>query len=148
MGKQLNKNLLSGLLFLGIGTAILLLIPSQVAPPEPDMIGPRFVPTLMAVGMVLTSLILIVQGFLTKGGGTASLRELFPDAYALAMAGMIVVWIAALLLGVGYLISTALLVLAGLLLFRVRGRWNYAIGLAFTVVLYASFKFLLHVELP
>lgn len=146
--KRLDKNLAGGVLFLGIGAVILLLIPSQIAPPEPGMIGPRFVPTLMAAGMILASIVLIVQGLAAKKGAGILLRELLPDATALATAGLVVLWIAGLFAGIGYLPATLALVLAGLLLFRVRGWLNYAIGLAFTVMLWAAFRFLLHVQLP
>jgi hypothetical protein len=147
MKTGVSKNLLGGILFLCIGVVVLIAIPRQIPPPEPGMIGPRYVPNLIAIGLVFTSLILIVQGILLTDG-KIRLLEVLPTKEATAIAALIALWIAALKLGTGYLPTTIIFVLLGLVLFKVRGFWNYLIGTAFTVLLFALFAYVLRVRLP
>lgn len=147
MKTGVSKNLLGGMIFLVLGVMVLVAIPRQIPPPDPGMIGPRYVPNLMAIGLIVASLVLIVQGVLFTDG-KLRLLEVLPTKEAVAVAVLIALWITALKLGTGYLPTTIIFVFLGLVLFKVRGFWNYLIGTVFTVALFALFAYVLRVRLP
>ena len=187
----MKTNVIGGVLFLVLGLAVLLLIPHQVPAPEPGMIGPRYVPTIMAIGMIALSVILIIQGLLSKDdketpagapakhvtvspAGTApeavakatstetpvatskrnvkpdriALRAIFPTKEALLTTLLIVLWVVGLSVGIGFIPTSIVFVIAGLLLYRTRGWLNYAVAIAFVFGLYVVFAVFLRVQLP
>ena len=143
----MKTNVIGGVLFLVFGLVVLFLIPAQVPPPEPGMIGPRYVPYIMAVAMILLSVVLIVQGLLGKDG-KVSFRGILPSKEALLTTLLIILWVIGLALGLGFIPTSLLFVIAGLLLYRTKGWLNYAIAVAFVFLLYLVFAVFLRVQLP
>lgn len=143
----MSKNLLGGALFTAIGIGALAAIPHQIPTGEPGMVGPRFVPTIMAVCILALSAILVVRE-LIAAGPRVSFRDILPTKEAWAVVGLIALWVGALLIGLGYLLSTIAFIFLCLGLFRVRALRNYVIGGAFAAALFALFAFALRVKLP
>jgi len=143
----MKTNVIGGVLFLVFGLVVLFLIPAQVPAPEPGMIGPRYVPYIMAIAMILLSVVLIVQGLLSKDG-KVSFRGILPSKEALLTTLLIILWIVGLALGLGFIPTSLLFVLAGLRLYRTKGWLNYAIAVVFVFVLYLVFAVFLRVQLP
>ena len=143
----MKTNVIGGVLFLIFGLVALFLIPAQVPAPEPGMIGPRYVPYIMAIAMILLSVVLIVQGLLSKDG-KVSFRGILPSKEALLTTLLIILWVVGLALGLGFIPTSLLFVLAGLLLYRTKGWLNYAIAVVFVFVLYLVFAVFLRVQLP
>jgi hypothetical protein len=139
---------MGGFLFMAIGIAALSAIPRWIPESEPGTIGPRYVPTIMAVGLLALSAVLVLREAFAGKGSKASFREVLPSKEALAVAGLIAAWVAAQLLGLGYLLSTIVFVFLCLFLFKVRTRLNYVIAGVFTAGLFALFSFALRVKLP
>lgn len=66
MKVKLNSNMITGVLFLIVSVALHILIPSQIRTYETSAVTAATVPTLLIRGMILCSVILLVQGILSK----------------------------------------------------------------------------------
>ena len=66
MKVKLNSNMIIGVLFLIVSVALHILIPSQIRTFETSAVTAATVPTLLIRGMILCSVILLVQGILSK----------------------------------------------------------------------------------
>ena len=66
MKVKLNSNMITGVLFLIVSVALHILIPSQIRTFETSAVTAATVPTLLIRGMILCSVILLVQGILSK----------------------------------------------------------------------------------
>ena len=66
MKVKLNSNMITGVLFLIVSVALHILIPSQIRTLETSAVTAATVPTLLIRGMILCSVILLVQGILSK----------------------------------------------------------------------------------
>ena len=66
MKVKLNSNMITGVLFLIVSVALHILIPSQIRTYETSAVTAAPVPTLLIRGMILCSVILLVQGILSK----------------------------------------------------------------------------------
>ena len=62
MKVKLNSNMITGVLFLIVSVALHILIPSQIRTYETSAVTAATVPTLLIRGMILCSVILLVQG--------------------------------------------------------------------------------------
>lgn len=148
--KFITKDTISGLLFLGIGIAILLVMPAQVPDGAAGMeVGPRYVPKLMAILMIAFSSILIFNSlFIDKiRESREELLSILPSKEALAVVALIIFWMVAQYF-MSYLIVTLAFVFLALLLFRVTKKIDYLIGASCVFILFAVFRFLLNVRLP
>ncbi len=143
----MKTNVIGGVLFLVFGLVVLFLIPQQIPAPEPGTIGPRYVPYIMAIGMIILSVVLIIQGLFSKDG-KVSFRGILPSKEALLTTLLIILWVVGLALGLGFIPTSLLFVIAGLLLFRTKGWLNYVIAVVFVFVLYLVFAVFLRVQLP
>jgi hypothetical protein len=149
--KRLPKDLIAGILFLAIGVMVLVAIPSQVRDMRDEFeVGPRYVPTMMGIIIVGLSGLLIAKTAVTVKMKTAewvSIRSVVPTKEAIAVIGLIVIWIAAL--GIAdYLLVSSIVVVLGLLLFRVKKVVHHLIAVSFVIAVWASFTFILNVRLP
>ena len=149
--KRMPKDLIAGILFLAIGIMVLIAIPFQVRDMRDEFeVGPRYVPTMMGIIIVGLSGLLIAKTVVTAKMKTAewvSIRSVVPTKEACAVIGLIVVWIAAL--GIfDYLLVSSVVVVLGLLLFRVKNIVHHLIAVSFVVAVWASFTFILNVRLP
>jgi Tripartite tricarboxylate transporter TctB family len=148
--KIFTKDTISGLLFLGIGIAILLVTPAQVPDGTAGLeVGPRYVPRLMAILMIVFSSILILYNlFIEKiKENSEDLKSILPSREALAVLVLIAGW----LIGqyfLNYLIVTLIFVFLALLLFRVTKKLDYLIGGSCVFLLFVIFRFFLNVRLP
>lgn len=154
MKLKYNSEIISGIVFLIAGVVLWLLIPSQINTMETSSINAQTVPRIAIGGLCLFSLGLLLQGIfsaekkevvITKETFSSESfhREIKSIIYALLLLAYIV-----LLTYVGFLISTALLVVAILIFYGARKWYYYAIPLAMVGVVYFVFKTLLHVSLP
>lgn len=130
------------------------LVPSQIDTLETSAVNAQTIPRIAIGGMFLFSLGLLLQGVFANEKKVVILnrstfasesfrKEMRSVLYALILLAYIV-----LLTFVGFLISTALLVVAILLFYGARKWYYYAIPLAMVGVVYFVFKTLLHVSLP
>lgn len=148
--KIFTKDTISGLLFLGIGIAILLVMPGQVPDGTAGMeVGPRYVPRLMAILMIVFSSILILNSMFIekKKEKSEDLMSILPSKEAVAVLLLIAAWLIAQYF-LNYLIVTLLFVFLSLLLFRVRKKIDYLIGGSCVFLLYIIFQYFLNVRLP
>lgn len=149
-----NSEIISGAVFLLAAVILWLLIPSQINTMETSAVNAQTIPRIAIGGMGLFSLGLLLQGiFTTEKKNVVINREAFTSEkfrkemrsviYALMLLAYIV-----LLTFVGFLIATALLVVAILLFYGARKWYYYAIPLGMVGVVYFVFKTILRVSLP
>lgn len=149
-----NSEIISGIVFLVAAAILWVLVPSQIDTLETSAVNAQTIPRIAIGGMFLFSLGLLLQGVFANEKKVVILnrstfasesfrKEMRSVLYALILLAYIV-----LLTSVGFLISTALLVVAILLFYGARKWYYYAIPLAMVGVVYFVFKTLLHVSLP
>lgn len=149
-----NSEIISGLIFSLVGLVLWFLIPSQVQTLEKTVINAQTFPRIAIGGLVLFSIGLLLEGLFTKEKreiivtaesfrSAAFKKEMRSVVYALFLI------VYCLLIGrLGYIISTALLVVAVMLFYRARKWYYYAIPLGMVGVVYYVFKVLLRISLP
>lgn len=149
-----NSEIISGIVFLVAAAILWVLVPSQIDTLETSAVNAQTIPRIAIGGMFLFSLGLLLQSVFANEKKVVILnrstfasesfrKEMRSVLYALILLAYIV-----LLTFVGFLISTALLVVAILLFYGARKWYYYAIPLAMVGVVYFVFKTLLHVSLP
>lgn len=149
--REIPLDLIAGALFLVVGVATLVAIPAYVVAGADDFeVGPRYVPRMMGSAIVLLSTFLIIRTLFVASGPTTTkvaMIAVLPTMEALGVLGLIVLWLLGLRI-TRYLVVSPVVVVLGLLLFRVRAWVHYTIGIAFAVAVWATFTFILGVRLP
>ena len=134
-----------GGLFLIVSVALHILIPSQIRTYETSAVTAATVPTLLIRGMILCSVILLVQGILSKEkteytiSGAIFTRENLLRLKPVIYIAMLIAY-ALLLPHIGFIISSLLLANGILLYFGTRKWWFYAIASANVIVAYFAFQ--------
>ena len=133
MKVKLNSNMITGVLFLIVSVALHILIPSQIRTYETSAVTAATVPTLLIRGMILCSVILLVQGILSKEKTEYTISgAIFTKENLLRLKPVIYI---------AMLIAYALLLANGILLyFGTRKWWFYAIASANVIVAYFAFQ--------
>lgn len=133
MKVKLNSNMITGVLFLIVSVALHILIPSQIRTFETSAVTAATVPTLLIRGMILCSVILLVQGILSKEKTEYTISgAIFTKENLLRLKPVIYI---------AMLIAYALLLANGILLyFGTRKWWFYAIASANVIVAYFAFQ--------
>ena len=155
-GEKLGKknirypaDLVTGIIFLIVSIAVILLLPSQVDVSQNDVIDGRKFPRLLMYLMAICSIILI----LVELGKLAMKKPMVMKTMNLLVEVKALI-IMAILIGT-YLLAkyTNMFVLgaifcatAFLLFFRCKKKSYYAITLTFVVAIWAAFHFILHVD--
>lgn len=162
---EYKKNLLSGLVFLVIGLAVIIAAPLAIKDPQVSAVGPRAFPVFIGWAMVIISIALMGQTmFKQKKAGLPLWEkkqsvELTPEEAAQkkealrneirAFAALAIMLAYALLFDkIGYFASTFLAITAYLVLLRVKNIWSYVISYGIGVAIWAAFTYLLSVRLP
>ena len=138
-------NMITGVLFLIVSVALHILIPSQIRTLETSAVTAATVPTLLIRGMILCSVILLVQGILSKEkteytiSGAIFTKENLLRLKPVIYIAMLIAY-ALLLPHIGFIISSLLLSNGILLYFGTRKWWFYAIASANVIVAYFAFQ--------
>ncbi len=144
MKVKLNSNMITGVLFLIVSVALHILIPSQIRTYETSVVTAATVPTLLIRGMILCSVILLVQGILSKEKTEYTISgAIFTRENLLRLKPVIIAMLIAyalLLPHIGFIISSLLLSNGILLYFGARKWWFYAIASANVIVAYFAFQ--------
>ena len=123
MKVKLNSNMITGVLFLIVSVALHILIPSQIRTYETSAVTAATVPTLLIRGMILCSVILLVQGILSKEkteytiSGAIFTKENLLRLKPVIYIAMLIAY-ALLLPHIGFIISSLLLANGILLYFE------------------------------
>lgn len=141
MKVKLNSNMITGVLFLIVSVALHILIPSQIRTFETSAVTAATVPTLLIRGMILCSVILLVQGILSKEKTEYTISgAIFTKENLLRLKPVMLIAYALLLPHIGFIISSLLLANGILLYFGTRKWWFYAIASANVIVAYFAFQ--------
>ena len=142
MKVKLNSNMITGVLFLIVSVALHILIPSQIRTYETSAVTAATVPTLLIRGMILCSVILLVQSKEKTEytiSGAIFTRENLLRLKPVIYIAMLIAY-ALLLPHIGFIISSLLLSNGILLYFGTRKWWFYAIASANVIVAYFAFQ--------
>ncbi|WHH58581.1 tripartite tricarboxylate transporter TctB family protein [Petroclostridium sp. X23] len=148
-----NSNLISGFLFLIISITMYILIPSQIKTYETSAINAQTIPTLLIRGLIICSIILLIQGSFGISNEYVVDMDVFKnkkfktEMKSLVYIGMLIVY-AIILKHIGFIISSLLLSVGILLYYGARKWWYYAIASGNVIIAYYVFKVLLRVNLP
>ena len=140
-----RKLIAGGVLFLIVSVVLHILIPSQIRTLETSAVTAATVPTLLIRGMIICSVILLVQGILSKEkteytiSGAIFTRENLLRLKPVIYIAMLIAY-ALLLPHIGFIISSLLLANGILLYFGTRKWWFYAIASANVIVAYFAFQ--------
>lgn len=115
-----------------------------------NFIGAAFFPKLMASIMILLALILLISELLNKEAEKVNIGDLFNKKMTISLIGIVILFIYTLILNyIGFILSTILLNLIFLIIFKVKSKITIvATPLLTTFVIYLIFQKMLMVPLP
>lgn len=146
---KIRKNLTGGLAFLVIGVVALILIPRQIGEgfsASQYSLGPRGLPYLTAIVMIVVSVVVILRSTLLGVEQTIEIR--LPDE-ARALGFYAIMWVVVLLTRpIGFLIGGVILVNAVLVYTKTKRTSYYIYATVFAIALYFAFVYGLNVRLP
>ena len=145
---KFKSNLVSGIFSIIIGSAVLLLIPSQISAEivaSKNSVSSSTLPTLIAILFIVCGVILLFQSLILKKDDVKEIaikKELWVCIY------MAVLVLYAILFKYGFIWTTSLLAVITLIFAKCKNKWFYPITIVVVFLLYFVFKTLLHVRLP
>lgn len=149
-----NSEIISGIVFAAVGLALWFSIPTQIRTMEKSAINAQTMPRIAIGGMVLFSVGLLLEGIFAKEKKELVItKDSFhsprfrKEMRSLLYALFLVVY-CLIVTRLGFVVSTALLVVAIMLYYGARKWYYYAIPLGMIGIVYYVFKVLLHVSLP
>ena len=158
---QYKKDMISALVFLIIGIAVLISVPTTISDKQITGIGPRAFPNFVGVCMVALSLILGISTFvkqqkLVRAGKAEKPRQVPAQERKARLRNELRAVLAALIClvyawafdKVSYFVSTFVLITALLALFRVKKLLSYIVCYIGGVVIWACFTYFFSVRLP
>ena len=149
-----NSEIISGAIFTIVGAALWLLTPSQIRTKETTAITAQTLPRIAIGGLFVFAVCLLLEGiFAREQKELVVTRESFrsegfkKELRSLLYALFLIVY-CFLVKPLGFLIATALLVVAIMVFYGARKWYYYAIPLAMVGIVYVIFHEMLHVSLP
>ena len=149
-----NSEIISGAIFTIVGAALWLLTPSQIRTKETTAITAQTLPRIAIGGLFVFAVCLLLEGiFAREKTALVVTRESFrsegfkKELRSLLYALFLIVY-CFLVKPLGFLIATALLVVAIMVFYGARKWYYYAIPLAMVGIVYVIFHEMLHVSLP
>lgn len=146
---KLPTELVAGIFFLILGVVILLIMPSQVAVSDSDVINGRAFPTLLMVVMIIFSGALLVKElynfYVKKIPLTTKTVNLLVEVKALEILAILLLTYIICRVTDLFVIGSIFCCLGFLIYFRCRKKSYYAITLIAAVAIWAAFRFGLNV---
>lgn len=148
-----NNEILSGALFMIASAILWLLIPKQIQSLEKGMVTASTVPRIAIGGLFICALLLFVQGLRLPKKTIVLEKSMisspkFKKELKSVIFALILLAYGLLFNVIGYIVDTALLVVAILLFYRSKKWWFYGIGIATVLLIYLVFSQVLNVNLP
>lgn len=149
-----NAEMIAGIVFAVLGAVLWFLVPSQIPTMEKSAINAQTLPKIAIGGMFIFAVCLLAEGLFGREKKEVTVNgELFrSESFRKELKSLVyVLFLVAycfMIEPLGFLISTAILVVAILLYYGARKWYYYAIPLAMVGVVYYIFRVLLHVSLP
>ncbi len=115
--REINKNIWSGGVLLGLCVVLIIQIPGQVGTTTDDSLSPAFLPMLVTALIAVMSVFLIVQGVLTKDIATATpVKQTFAEIGYVGLCILVMIIYVGILKWVGFIVATfAVIVVLALL---------------------------------
>lgn len=142
-------DLTAGILFFAIAAVIMLIMPSQVAISDNDVVNGRAFPSLLMWVMMLCSGILIVKEvykLITRQPLERKAINLLTELKALVIFGILLITFLLSKLTGQFIVGALFCSLSFLFYFRCKKPLYYGITLTLTVLIWAAFKFVLNVN--
>lgn len=137
------------LLFLVLGFALYLLMPSQIAISESEIINGRSFPTLLIILMIGCSIVLILQSIVKKKKGEEIPKitlNLLTEVKALIIMAILVITYVICSITDLFVIGAVFCAAAFLLYFHCTKKSYYVITIGVAVAIWAAFRFALGVK--
>jgi len=148
---KVNKSIVGGGFFIVLSAAILLAIPYQIKDTSDALVNAQFLPRAVTWVMLLLSACLFVQGLINAKRGNAEKDTItiqLSDELRVGLTFLLLVVYAIVMPLIGFIISSAAVCGAILLLMKVKMWTYYAYTLAIILITFAIFKYLLNIMLP
>lgn len=150
MRQPYQRRLIEGIVLIGLGALILLLIPSQIQsiPGMETETSPSFLPTVLAVLIMLMGAGLIIQGFLS------SRRDTPPElsrvvVFRVGLSVVLLIVYTVVFPRLGFVVTSGLFVGIYAYLFGSRSMLKIAISMiAVPVIIWLFFELLFRIPLP
>lgn len=143
------SDLMTGILFLVISIVVIMLLPSQVAISETDVVNGREFPKLLMYLMAICSVALIVVELcklaMKKPMVMKTMNLLVEVKALIIMAILIATFFIAKCTNM-FVLGAVFCAIAFLLFFRCKKGSYYAITITFVLAIWAAFRFILHVD--
>ena len=149
-----NTEIISGAVFSALGAALWLSIPTQIKTMEKSAINAQTMPRIAFGGMFICAVLLLLEGiFFRQKKEVLVTKESFrSESFRKEMRSVVyalfLIAYCFLVKPLGFLLCTALLVLAIMAFYGARKWYYYAIPLGMVGVVYYVFRVMLHVSLP
>ncbi len=149
-----NTEIISGAVFSVVGALLWRSIPTQIKTMEKGAVNAQTIPRIAIGGMFIFAVCLLLQGIFLREKkelviSAESFRsEHFKKEMRSVIYALFLVAFCFIVKPLGFLISTALLVVAIMVFYGARKWYYYAIPLAMVGIVYYVFRVLLHVSLP
>ncbi len=151
---RVNKNYLSGMIFLFLGIFVWVMIPYEIAEVD-NPFGPRIFPQVVSIIMIVSSLGIFLDEIISKRKKEESEDtvkfsfdkiKLFRFAFVFALMTAYVF----LFDIIGFIFSSLIYVILCLIFFQIKKKhwYYYVILVAMVFAIYFFFKLLLNVQLP
>jgi len=148
-----NNEILSGALFMIASAILWLLIPQQIKSWKRGLVSASTVPRIAIGGLFICAFLLFVQGLRLPKKTIVLEKDMisspkFKKELKSVIFALILLAYGLLFNVIGYIVDTALLVVAILLFYRSKKWWFYGIGIATVLLIYLVFSQVLNVNLP
>ena len=148
-----NSEMIGGLIFAILGAVLWILVPSQIPTRETSAINATTLPSIAIGGLCICGVALFIQGLIREKQVLILTKDTFhTESFKKSLKSIIyclfLVAYCFMIKPLGFLISTAILVVAIMLFYKARKWYFYAIPLGMVGVVFFVFKVLLHVSLP
>lgn len=149
-----NTEIISGAVFSVVGALLWRSIPTQIKTMEKGAVNAQTIPRIAIGGMFIFAVCLLLQGIFLREKKELVISaenfrsEHFKKEMRSVIYALFLVAFCFIVKPLGFLISTALLVVAIMVFYGARKWYYYAIPLALVGIVYYVFRVLLHVSLP
>ena len=146
---KLRQDLVSGVFFFLLSLFLLFSVQSQIKTMETSALNARTFPYLISAILMLASLRIIIGDIydrIRKKEKEPLVLEIRTELKALLIFGILIIWLM-IMPGLGYLISSVLMVTAFLVYFKVKVWWYYLIMIASCFLIHYIFTAFLNIQL-
>ena len=150
MSKKIEDRICSAVFF-SIGTFILINIPKYIGNKKTDILGPKFLPYVIACGLMALSVLLFTTTFFSaeyKKEGNATNSNIWKDEIRVLLFIIFVILSIIIMDKFGFILGALCFTTSTMLILKNKKISWYAITYGVVGVLYLFFTFVMRIDLP